>query len=154
VPENAKVISGAPLGADKTRWQGELKLIPGSKVVTVSARFVNRAGLDRFETKSIDLAALGGGAGNAKTGTIKVTVNDLAPRAQPDVEVLVMDKEGKKELLPKGKTNEKGEYVFKEVPPGEYRISVTVDKSGRILKGEASVKVEAGKVAPADIVIK
>lgn len=40
------------------------------------------------------------------------------------------------------KTNDKGEFSFKDVEPGEYRVSVTAQGKGF---GRADAKVEAGK---------
>src|SRR5262249_16632339 len=86
-------------------------------------------------------------------GTIRVTVAmSKYGKPLPGVKVIMMDTVDGKEKGA-GQTDEKtGELIFKDVPPGNYRLISARPDSGVGTKGFEDVRVRAGEETPARIV--
>jgi hypothetical protein len=141
---NNKTAPGKPVDAAKKRWQGDLSIAPDAKgLMTVSVRFVNRAGLDQFKTVQIDLGGTDEGDGKKPTtATIKVR---LVARGQAqEKQQVLLTKDMAKEPTAQMDTDDKGLCVFKNVQPGKYKLSASVTKSTETLKADVIVEVAAG----------
>jgi hypothetical protein len=147
VPPDAQIVKGQRNAEDI--WSASVPIPAESKSVTVSAQFVNGVELSSFDTITVDIvdpmnvAPMGVPPAG---GTIKGKVVRGA-LGQPGLEVTLTDAAGA--AKGKTKTNDAGEFTFKDVPPGRYKVSGSVPANS--LKGEAEVTVVAGKTAEATI---
>lgn len=114
---------------------------PGA--VDVSVLVVNKAGLRSFGTVKIELEAppeKDKPKGGATTGKVSGRVLE-GSRPQPNLTVQLLDPMN----MVKGTTttNATGEYAFKDVPPGVYRVFAR--KSSSKTQGVSTVEVVAGE---------
>lgn len=119
-----------------------------AKLVKVGVRFTNPLGM--FTDRTAELEPTDPPEPK-KTGTIKGTVVQGSPeRLQMNVPVKLSDPKGME--VKSGATNDKGEYIFEDVPPGKYVLTAVVPKDRVTAKGEATV--EAGKTATVKLTLK
>jgi hypothetical protein len=144
IPDNAVTAEGKLVDEKTGVWAADLP-VPAGQPATfeISVRFTNNAGLSAIETVRIQLVdsngkgTAGGAAGaGGKPGIIEGSVVE-GDRAQPGVEVKLTD--DKNNLRAATKTDAAGKYVFKDVPPGAYKV--TAAKSAAKTKGEMPVSV-------------
>jgi hypothetical protein len=137
-PPMTEVIDGEPVSNDRIAWTAALDLKPDTKgPVYVSAQAVSAVGLSAVDTVKIELVDP---PAPATTGTIKGIVTE-GGRPQPRLKVVLQDSTGK--AKDEVKTNDKGEFEFKDVAPGNYQVSANDPDSQT--KGDASAAVEKGK---------
>jgi hypothetical protein len=152
VPKTASKITGTMKEDEVTKavsWTADLDLSRDMiGKVPISVEFKNQVGMSSFQTAAVTVltkAEANAGGGGVNTGSIKGTVVE-GPRPQAGLDVALKDDKtpGNK---PKAtaKTNDKGEFEFKDVEPGSYTVSTTKDASKT--KGDAAVTVEKGKEA-------
>ena len=85
-------------------------------------------------------------------GTIKGTVLE-GPRPQPGLDVVLSAGKGRGVEKGRTKTNPSGEFLFKGVPPGEYKVT-SVKPSSRTHR-DAAVTVDAkGATVPASVTLE
>jgi hypothetical protein len=137
------------LESDDTRTLREtLRHLYGSHL-TLEALLAAPRGVEPAEGLVLAPADPPAGKDKVTTGTIEGTVRDEADRAQPELEVRLSDAADK--TVAKVKTDAKGKFLFKDVPPGKYKVEA---KKFSGAKGEKTVEVEAGKKAKGDFVVK
>jgi hypothetical protein len=147
--EAKKLPAGAaPLDAkfdsDKNAWT---RLIPVTgPEIDLIAEFENGVHLKSYfpfkATMNVsEDGGSGGGDGGAKPGSISGSV-ELNNRTQKDAKVTLEGGPLKKPL--QETTNDDGEFKFKSVPPGTYKLTA-VTKDGRAKGSLDGVTVEAGK---------
>src|SRR5262249_37018741 len=146
--EGKKPPTGAaPLDAkfdsDKKVWTRRIPVTqPGEMDLT--AEFENGVGLKSYIKVTMNEAGAsgdGGEGGEEKPGSITGSV-ELNGRSQIKAKVTLEGEKLKKPLMET--TDDKGEFTFKKVPPGSYKLSaVTAD--GRAKGSINGVTVEAGK---------
>ncbi len=146
IPDNAVVVDGKQIDAKSQTWRANMPL-PTDQVSTyeVSVRFTNGAGLTATETVRIQLVDPDGG--KTTPGGDKIAANKLSSiegtvvegnRAQPNVEVILKDADGKV-VKATTTTDAAGKFIFKDVAPGAYRVASS--KSTAKTKGETAVTV-------------
>jgi hypothetical protein len=150
IPKSIKKVSGE-LQEDESKglwWTAKLPLPPGTKgPVEVSVQFMNQVDLSSFDTATVQVVAPAAAIA-ATTGTIAGNVSYGGNPNQQDVVVILKDAKGKE--IDKATTNQRGEFEFKKVPPGDYKVSAT--KTIPLLrKGFKDVKVSAGETSKAAI---
>jgi hypothetical protein len=139
-PKAAEFIEGAPANDEGTVWVAKVPLKTEKKgLIDLSVEFVNGVDLSAFKTVKIELVDAPANA--AATGSIKGTVT-YGERLQPNAKVVLSD--AKKEVKDQTTTNDKGEFVFKDVPAGAYNIAASKTDDPQT-KGETPVAVEKGK---------
>lgn len=79
----------------------------------------------------------------SKIGNVDMTITDPATgKPLPNADVFLKDKDGK--IIATGKTDENGHVVFKDVPVGNYTVTVS-DSSGKTVIDGNDVAVAGGK---------
>jgi len=117
--------------------------------VPVGVRFVNNVGLAK---DVLDEVVVTEPPPKPTTGSIKVTVTQGSPPLpQSGLGVQLRDAANKNILKP-GATNDKGEFTFTEVAPGQY--IVYSERPSDRTKAQMSVTVEAGKTADAPLELR
>jgi hypothetical protein len=130
VAEAAQAEKGGP-------WVARLALPTEAKgAAEVSVRFTNGAGMSTTETIKIELVDPAPAGAKA---SIEGTVRE-GDRTQPNLTVFLRDPQGVEK--DKTTTDAQGKYVFKEVPPGSYRV--TASKAGGS-RGETAAQVTEGQ---------
>jgi len=144
VPADAQIVKGQRNA--EGIWSAKVPFPADSKSVTVSAQFVNGVGLSAFDTITVDIYDPIKSKDAPMGGTIKgkVVRGELG---QPGIEVTLTDSAGAAKA--KTKSNDAGEFTFKDVPPGKYKVGGSDPVNSR--KGEAQVTIEAGKIAETTI---
>jgi hypothetical protein len=142
LPDAVARIAGKPSAADPSVWEAKVPVPPdllGS--VELQAEFVSGVGVSG--TASADVEVLTAAeAAKPKPATIRgVVVEGEYFRADLDV-VLTDDKGAEKG---KSKTDEKGRFVFENLPPGKYTLSSAKPDGTR--KGSTPVEVKPGETA-------
>jgi hypothetical protein len=137
MPEGAMPVEGQLL--KNGQWVAQLPVkAEKAATVDVSVQVTNNAGLVTFGTVQVELVEK---AAKGATGNIEGKVFE-GDRPQPEVEVTLRD--AMNMIKGTAVTDKKtGAYVFKDLPPGAYRVSAVKSKSGT--RGEAPAQVEAGK---------
>jgi hypothetical protein len=170
--EATQLLDGPVKGdgkAEPGRW---VALLPAptdrAGPVEVTVQVTNPVGLVEEKTIKIELVEGGpaAGPGGAKVGVIKgiVTVAGPAVRNEKGVVVgggrpqplslvtLTVVREGptgpNRFLVASERANERGEYIFKDVPPGIYRVDA-VKKGDAATRGVNSVTIVEGMTGPA-----
>jgi hypothetical protein len=145
-PPGAQTFAGQPQPGYPPTWTAQIPPQPGRTGPTdVTVQFVNGVGLSAFATASVDLTETDPrAAAAAPTGPtgIRGTVLE-GPLLQPGLEVTLDSGQGKAQQV--ATTAADGSFVFKDLAPGLYKVLVAKPGSGR--KAEASVSVEAHKMA-------
>lgn len=128
---------------DKSTWTFNVPAQPDGKPVVVTAQFTTKTGVTSSETETIHYLT---GDAN-KTGKTLATIKGFVISGdfrQPEKPVvLVIDAKTQKTT----KTNKKGEFEFKDVPPGTYKIVVDytelfrvyADKTVQVMEGDRVV---------------
>jgi hypothetical protein len=114
----------------------------------VSVQVTNNAGLSAFATTSVNVVE----KLPPLLGQVQVTVTE-GPRPQAGLEVVLHDQGAKtaQEGNFTGKTTAEGTYLFKDLPPGKYKVSTSKPVANR--KAEAEVTVEPGKTAVVNLAL-
>jgi hypothetical protein len=153
VPAGAAAGPGRPLNDDRTLWEGEVPLPADQKgPASVSVQFVNGLGLSRFVTISVVLEERDPQA--SKPGRIQGHVLE-GTRAQAGLDVVLSGEKG--ETVGKAKTGDNGEFLFRDVPPGKYRLGC--EKSSTQRKGafptdpKDFLDVRPGETVTANVVL-
>ena len=90
--------------------------------IVVGTRVINGAGIPTDAAAEVDLVDPAAGGAKSATGTIKgKVVQGSTPRPQAAKPVYLLD-EKQTIVVKKTETNDKGEYIFKDVPPGNYFV--------------------------------
>jgi hypothetical protein len=129
VPAGVVRASGRPVNEERTLWECDLSVQgedPGPIAVSVQA--VNGLGLSRFDTISVNLEEKDPAL--TKPGRIEGYVLE-GTRPQGGLNVILSDAKGAG--AGKATTDEGGRFVFRDVPPGKYRL--TCDKTSNQRKG-------------------
>jgi hypothetical protein len=137
IPKDAiQAVGSRTKDKDNYVWTAELD-IPADKTETLDlgVRFTNTAGLPTTTTAAVKLVDP---KPRGATITGEVMENGRPQRGQA---VQLYDLKGMK--LVEVKTNNEAKFEFKDVPAGDYNI--VVEKGGANTRGEARVKVAAGK---------
>jgi hypothetical protein len=122
-------------------WTANVPLPPDLKgLMPVSVQFTNQVGLNRIETKAVQVQAAAPTQALGNAGKITGVVVEGESR-QPKLPVVLKDPKGM--IKARGMTNDAGEFEFKDVAPGQYKVSATKDIPSR--KGEKDVEVKAGE---------
>jgi hypothetical protein len=112
--------------------------------IVVGTRVINGAGLPAEVSAEVDLVDPAASA-KLTTGAIKGKVEQGSPpRPQATKPVWLLD-EKRTAVVKKTETNDKGEFAFKDVPPGNY--FVRSDKPTDYATARKAVTVEAGKTS-------
>lgn len=114
----------------------------------VAVKFVNGVGLEIAKSRQFEVVespSATSAVDAAKTGEVTGTVSWGGRILEPDLDVLLADTKG---MVRKTKSGKDGAFVFKDVPPGVYTVSSSMEESGGISRDEATVTVEAGKKTP------
>ncbi len=120
--------------------------------IVVGTRVINGAGLPADAAAEVDLVDPAAAGAKAATGTIKGKVEQGSPlRPQASKPVWLLD-EKQTAVVKKTETNDKGEFTFKDVPPGNY--FVRSDKPTDYTTAKTAVTVEAGKTAEVGLELK
>jgi hypothetical protein len=148
VPKTVTTVPG-DLQEDESKglwWTAKLPLPPGLKgPVEISVQFANQVDLSSFNTAVVQVVAPAVPVA-ATTGTItgKVKVGNLP---QPNVAVTLKDPKGK--VIANATTNVMGEFEFKKVQPGDYKVFANKDIPKR--KGSKDAKVNAGETTKTEV---
>lgn len=143
-PVDAKAIGDAR----KPTWLAQLP-VPTDKPgkVPVGVQVTNQAGMKSFGMMTIELVdppmtdPKDPKSSAGKGGTIEGTVNE-GGRLQPNVPVVLRDAQGNvKDTV---RTDNRGRYVFKDVPAGSYRVQAI--KSSSRTEGDVTVQAVDGQV--------
>jgi hypothetical protein len=140
-PATAVKVAGTLMDAKTGVWAAALDAPTEQKgKVDVTAQFTNGAGLVATETVVIQLVdSLPDGKGGGKASIEgKVLQGD---RPQPKVPVFLRDAAGG--VKDTTVTDDKGGFIFKDVPPATYRVFAS--KTGDNTKGETIVQVQEGQ---------
>jgi hypothetical protein len=125
-------------------------LMPDQKgPVTVGARFTNRVGLTEEVVAEVMVVD------PPTTGSVKgrVVQGSTPERPQPGLEVVLSEEGAKPDAAPvaTAKTNDRGEFVMKDIKPGKYVVRST-KPADYGAKAEQKVAVEAGD-KPAEVTL-
>jgi hypothetical protein len=125
IPPDAVKIPGKQAGKkDGTEWVAEMKLPADAKSpMIVSARFINATKLATVREKEIEVSEA---EGKKRSISGLVTEGD---RPQKNLEVYLRDASGK--VVDRKPTGDGGKFVFPDVKPGVYSLSVAKTASGR-----------------------
>jgi hypothetical protein len=127
---------------DKDQWGASLPVATDKKgPVEVTVQFTNGAGLTTTETVVIQLVDPPAEAKEkGKGASIAGSVSE-GDRPQPNLPVwLFDDKSAVRDMV---RTDDWGQFLFKDVPPGSYRVVAT--KSGSNTRGEVAAQVAEGQ---------
>jgi hypothetical protein len=135
---NPPTTAGGPFTATLPTPDSKGRIIIGTRVF-------NGAGLPNDALVEVDLVDPAGG-GKAANGTIKgvVEAGTSPGRKQQNKPVMLLD-EKQTVVIKKTETNDKGEFIFKDVPPGNYVLRS--DKPSDYAVAKKAVTVEAGKTS-------
>lgn len=133
-------------------WTATFELIDPKAKIEVGVRATNKAGMheDKRIVVAVTAPSVGSDSKKPDTGTIEGRVIQGDDRAQPNLEVVLKDPEGK--AVATTKTNAKGEFKFEKVKPGNYAVYSA--KPIDYAKGEVKVAVVAGETAKPTISVK
>lgn len=140
-PPELKPIAGRPVADAKDTWAALLPSLTDKKgPVDVTVQFTNGAGLTTTETITIQLVDPEKPGDASKKASIAGNVVE-GDRPQPNLRVYLFDERGaaRDSVL----TDGSGNFLFKEVVPGAYRV-VSV-KSGSTTRAEVPVQVLEGE---------
>ena len=105
--------------------------------------------------KGQQVVIVGGKTGTAslvdenKVGNVDMTIIDsVTGKPLPNADVFLKDKDGK--VVATGKTDENGHVVFKNVPVGDYNVTVS-DSTGKVVIDGGNVSISGGKSSTAVI---
>jgi hypothetical protein len=147
-PKEAELVKAQRPTDKEPAWTANLPLPADKKgTLEITVQFINEANLSAFDTVKLELIDPPAPVGNLR---VKVLYDE---RLQPEAEVVVTD--GKTTLSNPERIKEgpeAGTVLFKNVPPGPYRV-IAVKKENRKINGEASVTVEANKTTTAEVKI-
>jgi hypothetical protein len=151
MPEEAVKVKGEPQDKKGETWVAQLPVaLEKPAAVDVSVLFVNKAGLKEFGTVRLELELAQPEKPKEKptTGRIIGVVRE-GNRPQANLTVLLFDAAG----AAKGSatTNDKGEFVFKDIQPGAYRVTAT--KNASATRGTATAEVLAGEGKPKPVTV-
>jgi hypothetical protein len=146
-PKDTKTADKAPT------WLAQLP-VPTDKPakVPVGVQVTNGAGMKSFGTLTIELVDAPKVEVKTPTGpkgTIEGTVTENG-RVQPNVSVVLRDAQN--QIRDTTKTDARGKYEFKDIPPGSYRVQASKTTAGT--QGEASVQLLDGQIKVVPIAIK
>ena len=134
---NPDLILGVGKLDPKTgEWSFQLPVQEKAEPLELSVQATTRTGVMAVKTATIAIQSIAG-KGIAKIKG-KVAHGDLPQGNRP---VTLSDAKGK--VIGTEKTNDKGEYVFDKVPPGDYVVRSTM--SSPMLVGQTKVAVPEGK---------
>ena len=141
VPEAAVEAKQPDPAANPSTWLAQVPLPMGAKgLQDVTAVATNAVGLSEASTQRIQLLD------PPTTGTIRGTVSLRAGgKALTDVGLILRDADGKDKGV--AKTNEKGIFEIKEVPPGTYKLFAARPDSGVGTRAVETVTVHAGEIS-------
>ncbi len=145
-PMGAELVDADAANPDRTVWRADVPLKPDQKLVELSVQFTNGVGLTEFDSIKIELVD----AEPATTGNIKGTIVNRDNEGQPGTMVTLVDSDKKEKA--KTKTDDKGMFEFKDLPPGTYIVNARRGASGN--SGSGSAAVAAGKTTEIKIEIK
>jgi hypothetical protein len=153
LPPGALSGTGRPVNDEHTVWEGDLPLPPKHLGPTpISVQFVNELGLSRFDTIRVTLEEKDPLA--SRPGRIQGVVRE-GTRPQAGLNVVLSDEKGASQA--KASTNEQGQFVFRDVAPGKYRLSC--DKSSTQRRGtfptdpQQFLDVAPGATVAADLLL-
>jgi hypothetical protein len=146
VPDMVPTVPGKPDDRDPTTWRAELQpppTDPKGGAVTISAQVTNGAGQNSFGTIEIKLVPPPAPPppGPPPKPSIEGTVVDTAGRGQPKLPVTLIDSQNI--VRDTQTTDASGKFVFKNVPPGAYRVSSR--KTANNTSGSTAVEVAEGE---------
>jgi hypothetical protein len=149
VPPNAVPVPGELTDKEKGIWTAELDAPTDKKgKFDVTVQFVKVTGTVATDTIKIELVDPGPGKGGGKA-SIEGKITDVAGAPQgPGVPVELRDDKGN--IKDTTKTDDKSNYIFKDVMPGTYQV--TSARTGTRTKGATTVQVkEAEKKTDVDV---
>ncbi len=152
-PPGVALIPGVAQDADKTLWSAQVP-VPATKLgpTDVSVQFVNQFGLSSFATISVDLEATD--PAKSKIGTIQGKVLE-GDRPQSGLTVYLSDE--KRAERGRQVTGADGSFVFRDVPPGKYRLGVVKPTNNRVgtypRKPTEFLELAPGATATADLIL-
>lgn len=159
-PPNAVPVKGVRKNPRERIWEPEEPLLPADAKgrVDLGVVFVSKAGLSSSATQLVEVVEPdppGKKAEKSKLATIIVSVRE-GDRPQNGMPVELRDDKGILKLKGtsapvknKEGVEEPGKIVFKDLPPGAYRVSAA--KSASQTKGSKDVVVTEGEEKPVDI---
>jgi hypothetical protein len=151
-PVRGKVYLADPVATAAGSFTAVLPMADTKGRAVVGVRAFNGAGMPTDASAEIDLIDPPGAGSKAANGTIKGVVQQGSPpRMQAKKPVYLLDAK-QAALVKSGETNDKGEFVFKDVPPGEY--VVRSDKPTDYSTARKAVTVEAGKTSEVTLELK
>jgi hypothetical protein len=137
IPPTAVQVKGTPPAGKETAWTARLPVPTDTKgTAEVSVQFTNRVGLSATDTITIQLVDA---PPPSKTTSIEGTIR-VGDLAQPNLTVYLRDPQGVEK--DKTTTDAAGKYLFKDVPPGSYRVTASKAAGS---KGETAVTVTEGQ---------
>jgi hypothetical protein len=149
VPPAAALTAAAAVPGSKGLWTAEVPLPPAQLGPTdLSVVVTNNAGLSAFATTTVNVVE----KLPPVLGQVRGTVTE-GGRPQAGLEVVLRDVRAKtpQEGTFTVKAGADGTYLFKDVPPGAYKLSTSKRIANR--KAEAEVTVEAGKTAVVNLAL-
>lgn len=148
-----KKIPAQPADKDRKTWTAEMTFPNDKGLADLSTEFVNGVGLSAFATTQVRLVEPSTPGAGAAAATIKgkVVTGPNDELGVTGAKVLLKDAEGKKKA--EATTNDKGEFEFKDLPPGDYKVSASVTMYPK--KGESKlIKLEKGKTETVTIPLR
>lgn len=141
LPADATPLPALPPAAGGSAWAAALPLPADKKVVDITVRFTNGAGVSDTKSAKVELVD------PPPSGTIKGKVLE-GNRPQAGLNVALTDEKGATAIDAK-KSNDKGEFLFENVKPGTYKVASTKPESKT--EGAEVVGVEVDKTSDVTI---
>jgi hypothetical protein len=142
LPDAVPRIAGKPSAADPSVWEAKVPVPPELLgPVELQAEFVSGVGVSGTGSAEVDVLTAADLA-KAKPATIRGTVVE-GEYFRADLEVVLIDDKGMEKG--KTKTDEKGRFVFENLPAGKYTVGSAKPDGTR--KGSTPVEVKAGETA-------
>jgi hypothetical protein len=144
LPPKTEVYRGVATQDGTTTWWKAKVPLPNDKgPVVISAQFTNNVGMSTFGAlPPVELVDPAMGAAAATTGIIKGVVVQ-GERPQPAHAVTLRAAATPREVKETATTNDEGQFIFKDVPPGNYVVA-SVKNGDPLTRGEVSVTAEKG----------